>query len=398
MHILHVIHSIDPRSGGPSHSLRGLVEEQVRRGHRVAILTTNAQSALPWLPDEEFRHRMLTDPHFVGAELFIARGYGRTRLLGRYTWTPEGKRWLRRCLRDPQSRPDIIHIHGVFSHLTTFTPRLARRFGVPYILRPAGTFSPKCLRMGRHNLKRWFTILFVSKDLHLAAAVQATTPAEADELERQFGLHHVVTIPHGVHLAQTAMNPLEARAKLGLPSESTIVLYLSRIAPKKRTDWVVEAVARLRSNFPNLFCVIAGPEAGAGNTLDSVVRRTNLNGQLKRFGFVQGPEKEQLFCASDLLVLPSQSENFGVIVVEAMAHGLPVVLTPGVASHIYVDAAGCGFTVEDSVDAVAEGIRKVLLSDRTELGRRGREYVEKHLTWPAVVDKLDELYQSILQK
>jgi len=75
-----------------------------------------------------------------------------------------------------------------------------------------------------------------------------------------------------------------------------------------------------------------------------------------------------------------------------------VVVTPGVASHIYVDAAGCGFTVEDSVDAVAEGIRKVLLSDRTELGRRGREYVEKHLTWPAVVDKLDELYQSILQK
>jgi glycosyltransferase involved in cell wall biosynthesis len=370
----------------------------VRRGHRVVILTTNAQSALPWLRDAEFRDRMLSDPQFSGSELFIARGYGRTGLLSRYTWTPGGKRWLGRRLRDPQNRPEIIHIHGVFSHLTTFTPRLARRFRVPYILRPAGTFSPKCLKMGRHRLKRWFTRIFVSKDLHCAAAVHATTPAEAEELKQQFGLQNVVTIPHGVPVPNLAMSAHEARSWLGIPTEAIVLLYLSRIAPKKRIDWVVEAVARLRADFPNLFCVVAGPEAGAGQTLEAAIQRTNLNGHIKRFGFVQGAQKEQLLCAADLFVLPSESENFGVAVVEAMAYGVPVVVTPGVASHVYVDAAGCGFTVEDSVEAVAEGIRRVLKSDRAELGRRGQEYVKRHLTWSVVVDKLDELYQHILQR
>ena len=335
---------------------------------------------------------MLNDPQFQGAEVFIAKGYGRTRLLARYTWTPQARRWLWERLRKLEGRPDVIHIHGVFSHLTTFAPRLARRFGVPYILRPAGTFSPKCLMMGQRHLKRWFTKFFVAKDLRLAAAVQATTPAEAEELVRQFNLSNVVTIPHGVELPPSPLSRREARAKLRVDANSSVVLYLSRIAPKKRIDLLVEAVARLRSEFPNILSIIAGPDAGAEAVLNSAVKRTNLDGQVRRFGFVQGQEKELLFYAADVLVLPSQSENFGVVVVEAMARGLPVVVTPGVASHVYVDAAGCGFTVDDSVDALAEGIRKVLRSDRTELGRRGREYVEKHLTWSTVAIRLEHIY------
>ncbi|GAB6188086.1 glycosyltransferase [Thermopirellula anaerolimosa] len=396
--ILHVIHSIDPRSGGPSHALRGLVQEQVRRGHHVTILTTDAQSAEPWAPEGEYRARMQADPAFSGSEIFIAHGFGRSRIFARYTWTPEGRRWLARRLRDQAVQPDVLHIHGVFSHLTTLTPRLARRFGVPYVMRPAGTFSPRCLALGRTSLKRWFTRLFVHQDLKSSSAVQATTPAEADELRRQFSLDNVRVIPHGVALPSSASGDVRsARHELGVPGDAKLVLYLSRITPKKRVSWVIEAVGRLSEQWPDLVGIVAGPDAGAERELRDATAAARLNGRIRRYGFATGELKARLFQAADVLVLPSQSENFGVVVVEAMAHGVPVVVTPGVASHIYVDASGCGMTVEDSIDGVTEGIRRLLQADKSELGRRGREYVEKHLTWPAVAKQVDDLYESVLR-
>ncbi len=375
--------------------MRGLVQEQVRRGHQVAILTTNAQSAEPWAPDWEFRQRMQSDPAFSGAELFIARGYGRSRPFARYTWTPEAYRWLRRRLVDPLHRPDVLHIHGVFSHLTTFAPRLARRLRVPYIMRPAGTFAPRCLAMGRASIKRWFTKLFVAKDLRLAAAVQATTPAEAVDLREQFKLENVVVIPHGVTLIDDQIGTAAARESLRIPEQAKVLLFLSRIAPKKRPEWVIQAMLRLLPEFPDLMAVFAGPDAGAETTLSAAIATSHLNGRVKRMGFVTGEDKSMLFAAADVLALPSQSENFGVVVVEAMAHGLPVVVTPGVASHIYVDASGCGLTVEDSLDGLVDGLRKVLLADRAELARYGMAYVQQHLTWHSVVEKLDTVYDEV---
>jgi len=395
--ILHIIHSVDPRSGGPSHALRGLVAEQVRQGHQVTILTTNAQSAEPWAQEAEYRARIQADPALAAAEVFIAKAYGRSRPFARFSWTPQAWRWLRRRLRDRNLRPDVLHIHGVFSHLTTLAPRLARRYGVPYILRPAGTFSPPCLAMGRRNLKRWFTNLFVAGDLRRAGAVQATTPAEAEELCAQFGLRRVAVVPHGVAVPwANGTTPDEARAALGLPPAARVILYLSRLAPKKRPEWVAEALARLRPDNPGLVAVFAGPDAGAEHDLDQAIAAAGLQDAIRRFGFVTGGQKEQLLAAADVLVLPSRSENFGVVVVEAMAHGVPVVVTPGVASHIHVDASGGGLTVDDTLDAFVAGLRQVLSADRRHLGRRGREYVENHLTWQAVTRHVEELYQAVI--
>jgi glycosyltransferase involved in cell wall biosynthesis len=254
------------------------------------------------------------------------------------------------------------------------------------------------MALGRTAMKRWFTTLFVAKDLRLAAAVQATTPAEENELREQFGLNNVVVIPHGVAAANDApTDAAAARRALNIPERAKVLLYLSRLTPKKRPDWIIQAASQLLSEYPDLFTIFAGPDAGAESQLAAAIASSRLNGQVKRFGFVTGEQKRQLFEAADVLVLPSQSENFGVVVVEAMAHGLPVVVTPGVASHIYVDASGCGLTVDDSVDALTDGIRKILQADKTELGRRGREYVRQHLTWQAVADQLELVYCKVAQ-
>jgi glycosyltransferase involved in cell wall biosynthesis len=246
-------------------------------------------------------------------------------------------------------------------------------------------------------MKRWFTRLFVLKDFKHAAAIQATTPAEAAELREQFGLGNIIVIPHGVSLRDGEIDRTTAKKNLRLPENAKVVLFLSRIATKKRPEWVVEAMRRLLPEFPDLTGIFAGPDAGAEATLSAAIAASDLNGRVKRVGFVTGEDKSTFFAAADVLALPSQSENFGVVVVEAMAHGLPVVVTPGVASHIYVDESGCGITVDDNVDALTDGIRKIFQADKNELGQRGREYVRQHLTWQAVGDQLDQVYRKVIQ-
>jgi len=396
MRLLHVIHSIDPRSGGPSNALRGLVREQVRRGHRVTVVATTAQSAEPWAPEAEFVARMRGDLGFRDVELLLGRAWGRHRPWSRFSYCPQVVRLLGERLANPSNRPEVIHIHGQFSHLTIRAAQLARRWHVPYIIRPAGSFDEACLAKGMTHWKRLFLLLFHRRDLKRAAAVHATSHAEAASIERLVPGCRVAVVPHGVALPSDLPGSERLFARYPQLRGKRVVLFMSRLHEKKRPQWVLEACHRLRTEIPDLALVLAGPDAGMGEELRRQSEQAGLDGATVFPDFLQGPDKAEAFGLAHVFCLPSQDENFGVVIVEAMAHGVPVVVTPGVASHVYVDEARCGFTVEDSVEGVAEGIRRVLLSDRKELGRRGREYVEKHLTWQAVAEKVDELYRTII--
>jgi glycosyltransferase involved in cell wall biosynthesis len=399
VNILHILHSLDPRSGGPSNALRGLVRAQVARGHRVAIVATTAQSAEPWAPRDEFVARMLADPAFAGAEVLIGRAWGRRRPWSRFSYCPHTIRLLARRLASPETRPEVVHIHGAFSHLTIRAAQLARQWRIPYIVRPAGSFDEACLAKGMAQWKRVFLRLFHRRDLRLAAAVHVTSQAEAEHLGRTAPGCRLAVVPHGVELPDAPL-PEQVEAFLSRFPQlrgKRVVLFLSRLHEKKRPQWLVEAFCRLRHEMPNLALVLAGPDAGLADGLKLRAQAAGLNGQAVLPGFVQGPDKAAAFSLAHVFCLPSQDENFGVAVVEAMAHGVPVVVTPGVASHVYVDAAGCGLTVADDLDGLTEGLRRLLRSDRAELGRRGRQYVEKHLTWPAVADQLDALYRTVGQ-
>ena len=361
------------------------------------IVATTAQAAEPWTPRDEFVGRMVADPAFAGARVLMGRAWGRHRPWSRFSYSPHAVRLLVRTLATPETRPEVIHIHGQFSHLTIRAAQLARRWGIPYVLRPAGSFDAECLKRGMARWKRVFFHLFHRRDLCLAGAVHATSHAEAVQLRRIAPHCRLAVIPHGVDLPCPASLAQTESFLARFPQlrEKGLVLFLSRLHEKKRPDWVMEAFCRLRPEFPDLALILAGPDAGLGETLRTKVEVSRLDGEAVFPGFLQGLDKAAAFSLASVFCLPSEDENFGLAVVEAMAHGVPVVVTPGVASHVYVDAAGCGFTVADSIEGVADGIRRVLLSDRQELGRRGREYVEKHLTWPAVAQQIDELYKNI---
>jgi glycosyltransferase involved in cell wall biosynthesis len=398
MKILHVIHSVDPRSGGPSHAIRELVRAQVDQGHDVSLLATTVQSAEPWLPPEQYARRIGDDPGFSGADVMLASAYGRRRPWSRFSFSPQSRRWLKRHAADPARRPDVVHTHGVFSHVTTSASRVARGYGIPCIIRPAGALDAGCLRSGRRRLKRLFFDLLLDRDLRRAAFLHATSEAEARDLSALGMAGKVRTVPLGVR--PVSFDPSTATAPLWKRFPKLrgrrVVLFLSRVAPIKRPELLVEAVARVRRELPDLILLIAGHDAGGMAAVHDAVDRHNLREHVVFSGFLEGAEKLAAYAVASVFVLPSGHENFGVAVAEAMAHGVPVVVTEGVASHVYIDEAGCGRTVDANAEALSRGLRDVLSSDREALGNRGREYVAEHLTWSSVVQQLDELYREAI--
>jgi len=400
MHILHVIHSIDPRSGGPSHALRGLLQAQRGQGHAVTVVATTAQSAEPWAPQNQFVAQMRADPAFSDVDLVLGRAWGRHRPWSRFSYCPHTIRLLKQRLANPATRPDVIHIHGQFSHLTIRAAQLARRWRVAYVVRPAGSFDAACLKRGMAFWKRVFVQLFHRRDLRLAAAVHVTSQSEAKQIAELVPSARIVQIPHGVDLPPPRI--LEERENLlcHYPQlrNRRVILYLSRLHEIKRPEWVLDAVLSLRRTYPDLGLIMAGPDAGMEAALRSRAVSAGVDGEVIFPGFLQGRDKSAAFAIADVFCLPSHHENFGVAVVEALACGVPVVVTPGVASHVYVDASGCGLTVEDSIEAVTEGIRKMLQADKETLGRRGREYVEKHLSWHAVAERTEQMYTDCMAR
>jgi glycosyltransferase involved in cell wall biosynthesis len=307
--------------------------------------------------------------------------------------------WLAGRIADRETGPEILHIHGVFSHVTTAAASIARRHDVPYVLRPAGTFDEACYRSNRWWLKEAFASLFTKRDLRKAASVHATSDAEAQTLRRLVPGDRVAVIPHGVELpplerVQAAQPLYEAFPNL---RGQRIVLFMSRLAPKKRPELVVQSMAILRRAGWDLKLLIAGHDAGQEATTRAAVRRCGLDDSVLFVGFLQGDLKRAALAAAEVFVLPSLDENYGVAVVEALAHGTPAVVTPEVAAHTYVDRSGSGRTVDGTASAIASGIAAVISNDARTLGTRGRDFVEQNLSWPAVNRHLEWLYERLLR-
>ncbi len=394
MKVLHVIHSLDLRSGGPSHVIRQLIRQQVRVGHEVALVATDRQSGEPWDASEEYTRRMMADPALAGAEVFVGRAFGRRRPWLTYAFSPACRRWLKRKMQSRQTRPDVVHIHGTFSHLTNVAAKIARHYGIPYIVRLAGNLDAKCFHTGRRFLKRLFFRSLLLTDLRRAAAIHATSIAEAEELRELLPATRVEVVPLGTPLpadpATAGERFLEQFPEL---AGRRIVLYMSRIAPKKRLELLVESIASLRSAYPDIMLLVAGHDAGHLPVVEQAVARWGMHDHVKFTGFLEGDLKSGAFAAAELFALPSIDENFGVCVIEAMAHGLPVLLTPGVASHVYVDKSGAGETVEGTAELFADGIDRLLAAEPKVLGAKGREYVAEHLSWSKIASEVDLLYE-----
>ena len=382
---LHVIPSISFVEGGPSLAIGPLCAALNRiEGIEVEIATT--------VPSRE---ALISDGDLIDHGIAVHR-FARE-FHGKLKYSPDLTRWLRIHAADY----DIVHIHTLWSLLSSSAGRAAFRAGVPYIVRPAGMMSPYSWSRGRIKKAmywRWNDRRMISR----AAALHATSAGEADELRQLHLPPEVCTIPLGIdpQAWATPQDPASLRRLCGpLANDLPILLFLSRIHPKKGVnDFLLPAFARLK--IPAFLAIAGGADGESGYLAEikATIARLNLKHRVALLGSITPANRWGLFDGAAGFVLPSHQENFGLVVVEAMARGCPVVVSDRVQSCDHVLAANAGFVVPLDVDSITVALTQLLTQPerRAIVGDAGRRYVAEHLSWDRVGIDVANLYSKVL--
>jgi glycosyltransferase involved in cell wall biosynthesis len=293
---------------------------------------------------------------------------------------------LSSLVRDARfERASVVHNFGIWTPFSIRVSMLSRQTGKPLIICPMGMLEPWALKQKRLK-KRVGWEVYQRRNMARAAAIHSTARAEAENLRALGVTTPIAVIRHGIDLPETTDRTEPAARKT--------VLFLSRIHPKKGLLALVEAWSQLRP--PDWRVVIAGPDQeGHRAEVERAVRSKQLDDAFEFAGPVFGDEKAALFRSAHLFVLPTASENFGVVIPEALAYGLPVITTTG-APWTELAETRSGWWIRPDVRALRDALAAAFALPAGELramGLRGRDLVEKHYTWPAIARQHLHLYE-----
>jgi glycosyltransferase involved in cell wall biosynthesis len=367
----------------------GLSQALASQGVEVTVLTTNANGDVGQLPlDVPLNEPVFKDGYQVR--------YFQCSPFRRYKFSLELLRWL----WQHASEYDVAHIHALFSPVSTGAAWVARKRNLPYILRPLGTLDPADLQKKKW-LKKIYAASIERSNLSGAAAVHFTTETEA-RISHRFGAKtRDLVIPLGVE--PFVAEPMEIDSpRLNFISENPIVLFLSRIEPKKGLDLLIPALERLHSEGFEFHFVMAGSNAQDPEYEAQIARKIQASPLLQCTtfaGFVTGDAKALLLRHADVFVLPSYYENFGIAVVEGMVAGVPVVISDRVQIADAVAQSQSGWVSSCDVEGLTTALREVLQNpaERQRRGANAREYALQHYSWEAIAQQTIQAYQMLRQ-
>jgi len=388
LEILHVTPYFGPAwgYGGIPRVATALAGALARRGHRVTVWTTDARDAARRLGSDE-RNGV------PGCDVRVFRNGSNRLAYHLQFFTPRG---LRRAAARDARRFDIAHVHGHRHLLEVIGTRALRRAGVPYVSAPNGT-APRLER--RFLMKRVWDLFWGQADLADAAAVLAVSEAERRQLhDMGVAPARVRLLPNPIDLDEFAPPPDRARFRRAWsPDGEPIVLFLGKLTPRKRVDQLVDVMPRLAHRQARL--VIAGNDMGALGSVRAAVERHRLGASTRFAGLLEGRDRLDALAAADVVVYPSADEIFGLVALEALLCGTPVVVA---------DGSGCGEIVATleggqvvplgDADAMAAAIDQVLAAPANwrQRARFAADTIRNRFGADVVAEQLEALYRELL--
>ncbi len=384
MNVLHLIPSVGPKAFGPAYVALNLAKEQENLDCSVQIWCLDSYSDIQWaaevsdLPREYIRSFSYKGPAFL-------------------KYSPE----MERIAMGPAGKQfDVVHQHGIWTGISRVTIKLSKKHDIPSTIAPHGSLESWALK--RSNWKKQIAKHFYeSRNLNTAACLHATGKPEVIDF-RKFGLlNPIAVIPNGV-----ASNWLNSdgsadnfRKHFKISPHKRILLFMSRITPKKGLLMLLNAIKMIINEFDNWTLIVIGPdEFDHKSEVRALVKQFGLKDIVKFIEPVFNQMKRDAFSAAELFILPSYSEGAPMVILDALSAGVPVITTKA-SPWQDLTKNGCGWWVDISVNGICEALKTSLNLSRDsleEMGKRGKELVASKYTWSNFAQMTIDLYAWIL--
>ena len=359
MRILHIIGSLDESAGGPSRSVPQTCNELAGLGISIELITRPSDTLIE-----------IKKTSGLKLTLFSLK---------------QLSKFANSLTKDSC---DLIHLQHIWTPYIHVMARASRKAGIPYLITPRGMLEPWI--MNRHHWKKVLAMtLYQRRDIRQASALHATCEMEKNNI-RSLGFNNPIEIiPNGLDLSKV---PTE-RTEFG----SRKIVFLSRIHPKKGIELLLEAWKRLNRRGWRLD--IAGDGDPAYITqLEETIKNEKIEG-VQYVGPQYETDKWRFLKSGDLFILPSYSENFGIVVAEALATGIPVITTTGTPWQ-ELQTNNCGWWIDLSVDQLVTTLDEAMHTDPEQLhqmGQRGRRLIHEKYDIKVVAQKMGAFYHQVTE-
>jgi glycosyltransferase involved in cell wall biosynthesis len=390
--ILNVVQAYYPfqDKGGPVVKVRALAHGLVRRGHQVTVLTADLgldRHDWPGMKLERCKWGWRSEQDGVEA-IYLST-------LGGYRALTINPRVIRFC-RDSLPGFDLVHFYGLYDLLGPAVSSSARRRGIPYVIEPMGMYRPidRAFR-----LKLLWHRSIGGGFWRNAAQIVATSEMEQHELLADGVTPARVVVRYngiGADLCSSLPPRGSFRAKWSISPQEQLILFLSRLIPRKGADMLIESFAKVCPESGRL--VIAGPEGELGYRaqLEKCAKDSGVEARVIFTGPVYDEEKRALLADADLFVLPSRYENFANAPAEAMACGIPVIITNACGIRSLVEGRA-GLVIAPEKEALAEALG-AMIHDKQLYARlqEGCRQVADELSWDRLTEQMERYYSQAM--
>jgi glycosyltransferase involved in cell wall biosynthesis len=385
MRILHVVPTYLPatRYGGPIVAVHSLCRALAARGHAVEVFTTSIDGPLDTAVPYD-RPVMLDG---------VKVRYFASRRLRRLSYAPS----LMQSLHDEISGADVVHLHSAFLWPTWRAARLSHKRRIPYVMSPRGMLVKKLIASRNRLIKSVWIALIERSNLERASAIHATSAIEAEEI-RKFGwrLPRIAVVPNGVDaIEQEARQDAPAADIAALAGQQPLVLFFGRLAQVKGLDRLLRAFVHTRRGT---LAIVGNDYEGLATSLSEMARQLKINDRVRIVPrTITDAEKECMFAAARVFVLPSYSESFGNVVLEAMQRRLPVIVTPEVGAAEVVKESGGGLVAGGDAQSLGAAIDRLTedAAKSSAMGEAGRRHVSERYGWSSVAARMEALYGEL---
>ncbi|WP_372776563.1 glycosyltransferase [Mangrovibacterium sp.] len=360
MKILHIIASLDESSGGPARSVPQTCLELAKKGITVKIIAQPTSNPVEIPPTANLTIGFLTKQ--------------------------ELKKYANVLIRE---KYDLIHLQHIWHPFIHIAATLCQQLKIPYLITPRGMLEPWIMQRNPWK-KKLAMILYQSKDIRKAALLHTTCELEKRNVQSLGFRNPVVVIPNGLNL-----NEIPApKSKYG----SKKLVFLSRIHPKKGLELFLTAWKQ--ANIESWTLEIAGDgDAGYIDQLNEKIKTDDIK-RAKLVGPQYGADKWDFLKDADLFILPTYSENFGIVVAEALAVGIPVITTTGTPWE-ELNTYECGWWIDlklpNLINTLQDATNKSV-NELKKMGQNGIKLINQNYGIQSVADRLINSYKSIIDK